>query len=289
MTRRVLLLCWALRGGGRGKALLGLIKHFNAVDYDVKVLHGSDGWSEERAIDHHCVSPDASWEMVEWRGDRAAGDIVEDRVEEFDPDVIFAWDMSLSGLLSRFDRPTISYLRLGWEKSRPYSDVHLTPSDDLADMHRESMTNYIENPDVRGIVPVWYLDPPDEVPPTENRPIDVMVHDRKLKDGFNYIRQKNTLLASSFSYDQLCHFYTQTKVFFLPDQGRFEPTPLMPIEAKAHGCRLAITENCGDAGYFPAYENPGAEIDRLIEETGVPDRTIPSSTDPIDVVEELCQ
>lgn len=282
----VCILSWGVRGGGRAKALLALAARCADGNLDTTVVTGTQGWSPERLATHHGIVPAGQWEAADWRADSPAA-VVERVVAHHDPDVVIGFSNTLTTRVRQLDRPTVGYLRTSCV---PGTDESWAPSTAVADEFSAELQGRDEPP-CRAVYPVWYIDVPSTTPAIDDRPIDIMIHGRKARDvvgGFN--PQYNILLANRFSYPELCQFYEQTKLFVFPRPERFEPLGLMPIEAAAHGCQLAVPSNSGVAELYPnhTFEHPTEAVELVLNQSPPLNQNPPESpTDPVTRIQRL--
>lgn len=260
-------------GGGRARALLALADY---VDASVDIAHGTDSWGVDRLQRHHDIHPDATWHATDW--DETA---LRDVVRRLDPDVVLSWDQAFHAALRPLDVPTIAYCRTNYATG---ADEFWAPSKATAQELSDETLGRDGEP-TRPVYPTWYIDGTDR---GGDRPIDVMLHGRKENGAVETLRRHyNVLLANHFSYRQLRALYQQTKCFVFPRPDRFEPLGLMPIEAAAHGCAVAVPTNAGVAETMPdhAYEHPTDHVDEAMarDPPAVPE----SPTDPSERIEVL--
>lgn len=282
---RVLIQSWAARQGGRARALLALADRL-ASEYEVTVSTGALSHSPEALRQHHGFFPDCDWRTVDWRGD-GRGELFHQNIAACDPDAVISFDTVLNGHLHAVeDRVTVGYCRT---KPAFYADELWAPSRTVAEKFNTLLTKRGNDVRVRPIYPIWYI---DEVSGDGVRDIDVVVHGRKARDALsNLAGSHNILVASHFSYPRLTDLYRQSDCFLFPEPDRFEPLGLMPIEAAAHGCRLALPTNTGASEIYPdhVYDDPVGAVPDIVNSANESPDVPTSPTDPVERLRLLAE
>lgn len=285
MTR--LLVCsWAARGGGRAKALLSLTRYCDDSGIDVSVVTGAESWARSRLADHHGIDPVDDWREVDWR---TTGKVsaVEQTVDDADPDAVLAFDTLLVKACRGLDRPVVGYLRTS---TVPGVDEYWAPSRATTQEHTKELEGRGEAK-CRPVYPTWYIETPDETPGHDERPIDVLIHGRKARGAVADLNPEyDIVLANRLTHDELQAMYRQTRLFLFPRPERFEPLGLMPLEAAAQGCRVAVPTNAGVAETLPghAYEHPTDHVGDLLDAPEYDHPDVPTSpTDPVERINTL--
>lgn len=272
----VSVLSWSLYGGGRARALLSLCDHLSTNGICVSIVRGEDSWSPKELDDHHDIHPDVDWVTTAWDNPVAE---IDNAVGKLNPDVVISWDTILNTKARHLNIPTVGYCRTQYAVGL---DEYWSPSRHVASQHSLE-TRPREDKAVKPVYPTWYIEQEDSA---TDRPIDILVHGRKTNGVVKQLNPVyNILLANRFSYPELRELYRQTKLFLFPRPERYEPLGLMPIEARAHGCNIAIPENSGVAEIYPnaTFENPCENIETALDMTQ--DRTVPES--PTNVIDRL--
>lgn len=266
---RVLVLSWSAYGGGRARALLSLCAHLDANGLDVTVLTGARGWTADRLRTHHGLRLAGDWQRTDW-ADAPTPSIMA-AVDESDPDVVVSFDTILNTKARPVDRPTVGYCRT---QAASGLDEYWAPSKATA-----------QELGCRPVYPIWYIEPAAGDAPLDDRPIDVMIHGRKANGAVARLgTDYNIVLANRFTYPDLRAMYRSTTAFVFPRPDRFEPLGLMPIEAAAHGCRVAVPTNSGVAECYPAhaYDQPVEHVEDALDGSPLADPVPESPTDPVD-------
>lgn len=272
----VLVLALASRRNGRGKALLSCCDELATVA-DVTLVVGDETPPESALESYHGFLPAVEWRRIEWDGD--VSQLVDEQIGRVDPDVVIAWDDPLHAHLSEVDRATIAWVEASYTTA---PDECWSPSQCAARRCRDALRDLDVDARVLTMYPHWYIEPQLETPSIDERPIDVLVHGRKNRNAADLLEGYTVVTTGDFSAAELNVVYRQSKLFLFPRPWRAEPLGLMPIEAAARGCRVAVPTNSGVAELFPshAYEQPVKEVDRLLsarDDTDAPDIPSPSA------------